>query len=66
MNAPAHVMLGRDPAVDEIRTGYRRSVCGVDSIYYRVMDDVVDTMRVLDRQDVEGVAPATSEGFSEL
>lgn len=24
------------PAVDEIRPGYRRSLCGVDSIYYRI------------------------------
>jgi toxin ParE1/3/4 len=24
------------PAVDDIREGYRRSVCGVDSIYYRI------------------------------
>ena len=23
-------------AVDDIREGYRRSVCGVDSIYYRI------------------------------
>lgn len=41
------------PAVDEICPGYRRSVCGVDSIYYRVRDDVVDIMRILGRQDVE-------------
>jgi len=28
-------------AVDEIREGYRRSVCGVDSIYYRVEGNTV-------------------------
>jgi toxin ParE1/3/4 len=27
------------PAVEHIRKGYRRSVCGLDSIYYRVADD---------------------------
>ena len=26
------------PAVENIRKGYRRSVCGVDSIYYRAQD----------------------------
>lgn len=40
------------PAVDHIRAGYRRSVCGADSIYYRVGGGVVDIMRVLGRQDV--------------
>lgn len=38
-------------AVDHIREGYRRSVCGVDSIYYRLSDEVVEIMRVLGRQD---------------
>ena len=41
------------PAVDDIRPGYRRSVCGVDSIYYRVVDDVVEIMRILGQQDVD-------------
>ncbi len=38
--------------VDHIREGYRRSVCGVDSIYYRLNGDIVEIMRVLGRQDV--------------
>ena len=38
-------------SVDHIREGYRRSVCGVDSIYYRVSGDVTEIMRVLGRQD---------------
>ena len=38
-------------AVDHIREGYRRSVCGVDSIYYRVNGEVTEIMRVLGRQD---------------
>lgn len=41
------------PAVDHIREGYRRSVCGVDSIYYRITDNVVEVMRVLGRQGVK-------------
>jgi toxin ParE1/3/4 len=40
------------PAVDHIRDGYRRSVCGMDSIYYRVHDEITEIMRVLGRQDV--------------
>jgi toxin ParE1/3/4 len=49
--------LARHPcsyqAVDDIRPGYRRSVCGVDSIYYRVVDDIVEIMRILGQQDVD-------------
>ena len=43
----------RYPAVEEIRAGYRRSVCGVDAIYYRIVDDVAEIMRILGRQDVD-------------
>ena len=40
------------PAVDHIREGYRRSVCGVDSIYYRINDDnIVEIMTIIGRQD---------------
>jgi len=42
------------PAVDNIRTGYRRSVCGVDSIYYRISGEDVEIMRILGRQDLKG------------
>lgn len=37
--------------VDHIKPGYRRCVCGADSIYYTVIDNHVDIMRVLGRQD---------------
>jgi toxin ParE1/3/4 len=40
-------------AVDEIREGYRRSVCGVDSIYYRVEGDTVEIMAILGQQDLD-------------
>ncbi len=39
------------PAVDHIRSGYRRSVCGVHSIYYRVEGGTVEIMRILKHQD---------------
>ena len=40
-------------AVDDIREGYRRSVCGVDSIYYRVDGDTVEIMSIIGQQDLE-------------
>lgn len=38
-------------AVDDIRKGYRRSVCGKHSIYYRIDEHGVEIIRVLGRQD---------------
>lgn len=40
-------------AVDDVRPGYRRSVCGVDSIYYRAVDGTVEIMRILGQQDID-------------
>lgn len=39
-------------AVDHIKEGYRRSVCGQDSIFYRVVEGVPEIMRILGRQDL--------------
>jgi toxin ParE1/3/4 len=41
------------PAVDDIREGYRRSVYGVDSIYYRIEGETVEIMAIIGRQDLE-------------
>lgn len=38
-------------AVDEIREGYRRSVCGKHSIYYRISGDVVEIMGLVRSQN---------------
>ncbi len=38
-------------AVDYIKAGYRRSVCGADSIYYRIVGGTVEIMRILGRQE---------------
>lgn len=38
-------------SVDHIRPGYRRSPCGVDSIYYRINNNLVEIMAVLGGQD---------------
>jgi toxin ParE1/3/4 len=42
------------PAVDGFRAGYRRSLCGADSIYYRVQGEVVDIMAIIGQQDIDG------------
>jgi len=39
------------PAIEHIHEGYRASVCGVDTIYYRIDGDKVEIMSVLGRQD---------------
>lgn len=39
-------------AVNHIREGYRRSVCGSDSIYYIVTGDTVKIMNILGQQDI--------------
>lgn len=40
-------------AVDYIRAGYRRSVYGTDSIYYRINGGIVEIMAILGYQDTE-------------
>jgi toxin ParE1/3/4 len=41
------------PAVDDIRDGYRRSVYGTDSIYYRVAGDNIEIMAIIGQQDLD-------------
>jgi len=42
------------PAVDDIRVGYRRSVCRSDSIYYQIRGETVEIMAIIGQQDLEG------------
>ena len=42
-------------SVDFIKQGYRRCVCGSDSIFYRINKDVVEIMAIIGRQDVENI-----------
>lgn len=42
-------------AVDFIKPGYRRCVCGVDSIYYRIEDDIVEIMAIIGKQDLSNI-----------
>lgn len=41
------------PAVDDIRKGYRRSVFGMDSIYYRIAGSGIEVMAVIGKQDLD-------------
>ncbi len=41
------------PSVEDIRVGYRRSVCGADSIYYRVQGEIVEIMAIIGQQDLD-------------
>lgn len=40
-------------AVDFIKPGYRRCVCGVDSIYFRMNDASVEIMAIIGRQELK-------------
>ena len=42
-------------SVDHIKKGYRRCVCGSDSIYYRINDNVVEIMAIVGRQDLKNI-----------
>lgn len=42
-------------SIDYIKKGYRRCVCGSDSIFYRVNHDVVEIMAVVGRQDLNDI-----------
>jgi toxin ParE1/3/4 len=38
-------------SVDFIKKGYRRGVCGIHSVYYRVNGELIEIMAILGRQD---------------
>lgn len=42
-------------SVDFIKNRYRRCVCGSDSIYYRINEDVVEIMAIVGRQDLNSI-----------
>lgn len=41
-------------AVEHIRAGYSRSVCGSHSIYYRIKNNDVEIMRIMGKQSIDG------------
>lgn len=42
-------------SVDTIKKGYRRCVCGSDTIYYRINGGVVEIMTIIGRQDLNKI-----------
>lgn len=52
-------LIARQPlsfeSVDFIRTGYRRCVCGSDSIYYKVNVEELEIMAIIGKQDLDTV-----------
>lgn len=39
-------------SVDYLKKGYRRCVCGSDSIYHKINEDIVEIMAIVGRQDL--------------
>ncbi len=42
-------------SVDFIKKGYRRCVCGSDSIYYKINGDIVEIMAIIGKQDLNTI-----------
>jgi len=42
-------------SVEFIKGGYRRCVCGSDSIYFKIDNDNVDIMAIVGKQDVNNM-----------
>jgi toxin ParE1/3/4 len=42
-------------SVDYIKEGYRRCVCGSDSIYYKINDHLVQIMAIIGKQDLKNI-----------
>ena len=43
-------------SVDFIKIGYRRCVCGSDSIYFKVNNDVIEIIAIIGRQDLSQIS----------
>jgi toxin ParE1/3/4 len=42
-------------SVDYLKEGYRKCVCGVDTIYFMVSENSVDIMAIVGRQDINNI-----------
>ncbi len=42
-------------SVDFIKQGYRRCVCGSDSIFYKINDTTIDIMAIVGKQDLKNI-----------
>ena len=59
-------MIAQQPflfeSVDYIKPGYRRCVCGSDSIYYRLNKGEVEIMAIVGRQDLNSIQQNQNSG----
>ncbi len=39
-------------SIDYIKPGYRRCVCGVDSIYFKTNGEIIEIIAIIGRQDL--------------
>ncbi|APZ46267.1 plasmid stabilization protein [Polaribacter reichenbachii] len=42
-------------SVDFIKKGYRRCVCGSDSIFFKINENMVEIMTIIGKQDVDNI-----------
>lgn len=42
-------------SINHIKAGYRRCVCGSDSIYFRINQETVEIMAIVGRQDLSKI-----------
>ncbi len=42
-------------SVDYLKPDYRRCVCGSDSIYYKINNEIVEIMTIIGRQDLKNI-----------
>jgi len=42
-------------SVDFIKKGYRRCVCGSDSIFFKVNGEIIEIMTIIGRQDLNNI-----------
>ena len=42
-------------SVDDIKTGYRRCVCGSDSIYFKITNNRVAVMAIIGKQELKNI-----------
>lgn len=52
-------IIAREPlafeSVDFIKEGYRRCVCGIDTIYYKINNNKVEIMTIIGKRDLDNV-----------
>ena len=42
-------------SVDYLKKGYRRCVCGSDSIFFKINEEIVEIMAIVGRQDLDNI-----------